>query len=432
MTGEAETQVRIAQPGRGGRRLRWIAGNDFKLLENGEEFFPRVFDTIAAAQREVLLETFILFEDKVGLALRDALLMAARRGVKIDVMVDGFGSPDLSREFLKSLTDAGVRFRVYDPGHRVLGVRYGWLRRMHRKIVVVDGERAFVGGINYSADHLGDYGPEAKQDYSVEITGPLVGHIHRFALHSIAVGGQGRHWFRRRIKAIPSEAIAATGSADAFFVTRDNHRHTNDIERQYRAAIRAARQRVVIANAYFFPGFRLIKEMRRAAQRGVQVDLILQGQPDMPIVKTAASMLYHYLLQAGVRIYEYCDRPLHGKVALMDDSWSTVGSSNLDPLSLSLNLEANVVIRDKAFNHQLYQRMAQLMDHSCKRIEAHDLEQVWSGWRLVRSFFVFHFLRWYPIAATWLPNPRKRALPVQLPDTIEGQAPVGATRTDAA
>jgi len=306
------------------------------------------------------------------------------------------------------------------------------LRRMHRKIVVIDGERAFVGGINYSADHLADYGPEAKQDYSVEITGPLVGHIQRFALHAIAVGGQGRRWLRGRVKAIASEAIAPTGPADAFFVTRDNHRHTNDIERQYRAAIRAARQRVVIANAYFFPGFRLIKEMRRAAQRGVQVDLILQGQPDMPIVKTAASMLYHYLLQAGVRIYEYCDRPLHGKVALMDDSWSTVGSSNLDPLSLSLNLEANVVIRDKAFNHQLYQRMAQLMDHSCKRIEAHDLEQVWSGWRLVRSFFVFHFLRWYPIAATWLPNPRKRALPVQLPDTIEGQAPVGATRTDAA
>ena len=430
MTGSAEAALSIAS-GKGGRRLRWIAGNDFRLLENGEEFFPRVFDSIANAQREVVLETFILFEDKVGLALRDALLAAARRGVKIDVMVDGFGSPDLSHEFLHSLTSAGVRFRVYDPGHRLMGVRYGWLRRMHRKIVVVDGERAFVGGINYSADHLGDFGPEAKQDYAVEITGPLVGHIHRFALHAIAVGGQGGRWLRRRIAAIPSEPLPATGGADAFFVTRDNHRHTNDIERQYRAAIRAARQRVVIANAYFFPGYRLIQEMRRAAKRGVQVDLILQGQPDMPIVKIAATMLYHHLLHAGVRIHEYCDRPLHGKVAVMDDSWSTVGSSNLDPLSLSLNLEANVVIRDKAFNNRLHEKLAFLMQHSCKRIQTENLETEWSVWRLVRSFFVFHFMRWYPIAATWLPNPRKRAMPVELPTTGE-TASQGATRTDAA
>jgi len=349
-------------------------------------------------------------------------------------MVDGFGSPDLSREFLESMTSLGVRFRVYDPAQKLFGKRVGWLRRMHRKIVVVDGERAFVGGINYSADHLADFGPEAKQDYSVEITGPLVGHIHRFVLHAIAVGGQGRHWLRRRVKSIPSEAIPATGEADAFFVTRDNHRHTNDIERQYRAAIRAARQRVVIANAYFFPGYRLIQEMRRAAKRGVQVDLILQGQPDMPIVKVAASMLYHHLLHAGVRIYEYCDRPLHGKVAVMDDSWSTVGSSNLDPLSLSLNLEANVVIRDKAFNAHLYDKLAHLMRHSCKNIQAENLEAEWSVWRLVRSFFVFHFLRWYPIAATWLPNPRKRALPVQLPtsDETASTGSTGATRTDAA
>jgi phosphatidylserine/phosphatidylglycerophosphate/cardiolipin synthase-like enzyme len=109
--------------------------------------------------------------------------------------------------------------------------------------------------------------------------------------------------------------------------------------------------------------------MRRAARRGVDVRLILQGEPDMPIVKTAASMLYHHLLDAGVRIYEYCDRPLHGKVAVIDDEWATVGSSNLDPLSLSLNLEANVVIRDRAFNQELGDRLDALMQHSCKQIE---------------------------------------------------------------
>ena len=193
------------------------------------------------------------------------------------------------------------------------------------------------------------------------------------------------------------------GTAHAMFVTRDNQQHTNDIERHYRVALRAARSRVVIANAYFFPGYRFIREMRRAAKRGVDVRLILQGQPDMPIVRTAASLLYDHLLRAGVRIYEYCDRPLHGKVALVDDNWSTVGSSNLDPLSLSLNLEANVVIRDEAFNAHLHERLAHLMEHSCRQIEI-PAPGRWDWLRLLRSYCAFHAMRWFPTWAGWLPR----------------------------
>ena len=394
---------------------RWTRGNRFELLENGEEFFPRVFAAIAAAEREVLLETFILFEDKVGLALHEALLAAARRGVQVDVTIDGFGSPDLSPSFIGRLCEAGVRIHVFDPGARLWGWRTNMLRRMHRKIVVVDGARAFVGGINYSADHLGDFGPEAKQDYSVQIEGPLVAEIHRFCHAALAAGQRhqrgARRWFRRRAQLrARTDEVPPAGSADALFVTRDNGDHPEDIERHYRIAIRAARERVVIANAYFFPGYRLIKEMRRAARRGVDVRLILQGEPDMPIVKTAARLLYHHLIHAGVRIYEYCDRPLHGKVALADGEWATVGSSNLDPLSLALNLEANVVIRDRAFNAELYERLDRLMRNSCKRIELRELGE-WSAWRLVRSFFVFHVLRRYTLWAGWLPRHAPRLAP---------------------
>jgi len=417
----------------------WIGGNRIELLENGEQFFPRVFDTIRQARREVIVETFILFEDKVGLQLRAALRFAAERGVKVDLMIDGFGSPDLSREFIEGLTSAGVKVRVFDPGQRFMGQRLNVFRRMHRKIVVIDGERAFVGGINYSADHLLDFGPKAKQDYAVELTGPIVAEIHQFVLRAIALGGKGAGWFRRRLRQAPRVAGSHAGEVDAMFVTRDNRRHTNDIERHYRAAIRAARERIVIANAYFFPGYRLIKELRRAARRGVDVRLILQGEPDMPIVKTAASMLYHHLLHAGVRIYEYCDRPLHGKVALMDGQWSTVGSSNLDPLSLSLNLEANVVVRDAAFNGVLWERMDRLMQHSCKQIDTADLASEWSGWRLVRSFFVFHILRWYPALLGRLPRHVPRLTPAEATDLASRRdtgtstpAGGGATHTEAA
>ncbi|MDB5947418.1 MAG: ybhO, partial [Ramlibacter sp.] len=189
---------------------KWIAGNDIRLLENGEEFFPRVFSCIANAKREVVLETFILFEDKVGLQLHAALVAAARRGVQVDVTVDGFGSPDLSNHFISTLAEAGVRMHVFDPGKRLFGKRISLLRRMHRKIVVVDAEIAFVGGINYSADHLGDFGPEAKQDYSVEIHGPLVAEIHRFTHSALAEGHRhqrDRQWWRSRkqLRTTPQE-----------------------------------------------------------------------------------------------------------------------------------------------------------------------------------------------------------------------------------
>ncbi|MGJ7487176.1 cardiolipin synthase ClsB [Variovorax sp. LT2P21] len=407
---------------------RWLKGNAIELLENGEQFFPRVFEAIRDAQREVIVETFILFDDKVGQGLHAALRSAAQRGVKVDLMIDGFGSPDLSPEFIGGLTSVGVKVRVFDPGRQFFGQRLNVFRRMHRKIVVVDGQRAFVGGINYSADHLMDFGPKAKQDYAVELRGPVVTEIHRFVLHAIAVGGKGSGWFRRRLKAARHEELnAPVGDAEVQLVTRDNRRHTNDIERHYRAAIRTARDRIVIANAYFFPGYRLIKEMRRAARRGVDVRLILQGEPDMPIVKTAASLLYHHLLNAGVRVYEYCERPLHGKVALMDDQWSTVGSSNLDPLSLSLNLEANVIVRDRAFNQVLAERLEHLMAHSCKQIQVEDLTE-WSGWRLVRSFLIFHVLRWYPSLTGWLPRHAPRLKPLDPAPT----PPAGATHTETA
>ena len=153
-------------------------------------------------------------------------------------------------------------------------------------------------------------------------------------------------------------------------VFRDNDQHSTDIEDVYLQVLRRAKRRVVIANAYFFPGYRLLREIRNAARRGVDVRLILQGQPDMLVAKLAARMTYDYLLKAGVQIHEYCQRPLHGKVALVDEEWSTVGSSNLDPLSLSLNLEANVLIRDRAFNQHLFERLEDLSQNHCKAMDA--------------------------------------------------------------
>ncbi len=376
--------------------FHWRDGNRLQLLENGEEFFPAVLEAIAAAEKEVLLETFIFFKDKVGHSLQQALIAAAERGASVDVTVDGYGSADLDGEFAAQMTRAGVRIHMFDPGKRLLGKRVNVFRRMHRKIVVVDGEVAFIGGINFSADHLGDFGPEAKQDYAMRVEGPVVHDIHRFALANIAPAQTNRRWWHRRVRTQSNGFVGSSrGEARALLVTRDNNNHRTDIEQHYLQAIRDARSRLLIANAYFFPGYRVLREIRNAARRGVRVRLILQGQPDMPIAKFGARMLYNYLMSDGVEIHEYCRRPLHGKVALVDYEWSTVGSSNLDPLSLSLNLEANLIIRDHSFNRQLHENLDNLLQNDCRRIP---LERIVRGywWRAPLAFLIFHFLRHFP------------------------------------
>ena len=387
----------------------WQGNNLVELLENGEAYFPRVFEAMRQAKSEILLETFIVFEDKVGNELQQVLIDAAKRGVRVTASLDGFGCGELSTAFLAALSEAGVRIQIFDPAPKRFGIRTNWFRRLHRKIVVVDGTIAFIGGINFSADHLADFGPEAKQDYSVEVQGPAVADIHHFALLQSGRPARAKYWWQRR-RQRRQELAFTDHDGQVRLVYRDNGEHTTDIEEVYRQVLRSAQRRVVIANAYFFPGYRLLREIRNAARRGVDVRLILQGQPDMMVAKLAARMTYDYLLKSGVQIYEYCERPLHGKVALVDEDWSTVGSSNLDPLSLSMNLEANVLIRDRAFNRILSERLEDLSDNHCKAMSV-DKSPRGRVWHMTVGFLVFHFLRHFPAWAGWLPAHKPRLKP---------------------
>ncbi|EKM7176764.1 cardiolipin synthase ClsB [Cronobacter sakazakii] len=400
-------------------KTTWRDGNHIELLENGDQFYPAVFDAIDKARSKVILETFIWFDDNVGRQLHDVILNAARRGVSIEVLLDGYGSPDLSDEFVGTLTSAGVMFRYYDPRPRTMGMRTNVFRRMHRKIVVIDGEVAFVGGINYSAEHMSDYGPEAKQDYAVRVEGPVVQDIYHFVLSNLGEERVSRWWQRHYQQAVEN---TTPGEAQALFVWRDNNDHRDDIERHYLKMLANAKKEVIIANAYFFPGYRLLHAMRNAARRGVKVKLIVQGEPDMPIVKVGARLLYNYLVKGGVEVYEYLRRPLHGKVALMDDHWATVGSSNLDPLSLSLNLEANLIIHDTQFNQTLRDNLTRLIREDCKQVDESMMpKRTW--WNLAKSVIVFHFLRHFPAMVGWLPahTPKLAQVPPPVQPEIETQ-----------
>ncbi|MFK3795235.1 cardiolipin synthase ClsB [Pseudomonas sp. NPDC088444] len=401
----------------------WQDGNSVELLINGEDFFSKVFECIRAARQEVLIETFIIFEDRVGEGLQRAVIEAASRGVRVVITVDDYGTSDLSTAFVQEMISAGVQIQLFDPRPKFMGMRTNLFRRLHRKVVVIDGELAFMGGINYSVDHMADTGITAKQDYAVLVRGPIVADIYRSTLNML--GPMLRTSFK------PLDVITRhAGSARMLLAERDNRRHTTDIEEQYLLAMRSAHQRITIANAYFFPSYRFLRELRNAARRGVKVTLILQGQPDMPFVRMCSRLTYTWLLREGVVIHEYKQRALHGKVALIDQEWSTVGSSNLDPLSLALNLEANLFIRDRALNQQLHDHLQELAAAHSKQVNLKGLAKG-QWWRAPMIFLSFHFLRHFPAIAGLFPVHGPRLKPVRPPEVLpEAQALKGQLSAD--
>ena len=340
-----------------------VTGNHVRLLQSGVEFFPALITAIDAAQTEIHLETYIFNADPCAETVRDALIRAAQRGVRVRLMIDGIGSRDFPAAWLKLLQAAGVSVLVYRP------LVSGWranphsLRRLHRKLVVIDARIALIGGMNLIDDYVPIRYEAPRLDFSVEVQGPLLARIHpsvRRLWWLVALSQLHTGEDKTRLE----PAWPTDGNVRAAFVVRDNFAHRRDIERAYLAALALAREDILIANAYFFPGYRFRRLLKKAAARGVRVQLLVQGHTDHPFFQAAARALYRNLLTAGVAIYEYRVSELHAKVAVVDGYWATVGSSNIDPFSLLLAREANVVVEDAAFSRDLQQRLQQAINQS--------------------------------------------------------------------
>lgn len=326
-------------------------GNRIRLLYNGTDYFPAIEAAIDRAGREVFLETYIFEYDQTGRRIAEALKRASRRGVTVHLLLDGFGSKSFSREVADDMRAAGVQLLFYRP--ELAKLRRSSYRRLHRKIVAVDQRIAFVGGINIIDDMDTPGQTPPRYDYAVSVEGPLVEDVLavvRRLWELVSWSQLQRHLRRRRSVPVPAEAV---GDIRAAFVIRDNIGHRRDIEQAYLDAIDNARTQVVIANAYFLPGRHFRQALMRAAARGVRVVLLLQGRVEYLLLHYATHALYGILLDAGIEIYEYHRSFMHAKVAVVDRRWATVGSSNIDPFSLLLSREANVVVSDGAFADQL-------------------------------------------------------------------------------
>ena len=354
-----------------------IAEN-LRLYQGAREYFPALIEAIGSATGWVQMETYLFDVFGSGADVANALIRAAQRGVTVQVLVDGIGSRPLPLEWQEKIRSAGVQWCVYSPLASTWTILQplAW-RRLHRKLCVVDQRIMFCGGINVLDDL---YDPnhgvlkEPRFDFAISSTGPLAidaaeavtllwwrvqaGYSARQRHFSAAwdkfkAAGYGG---RTTDALLPASALKTVNNmpvAHAALVLRDNLRNRSSIEKSYLDAIGQAKTDIVIANAYFLPGGKLRQALTGAARRGVKVTVLLQGKYEYFMQYHASRPVYDALLKEGIEIHAYAKSFLHAKVAVIDGHWATVGSSNLDPLSLLLAREANVVIEGAAFANEL-------------------------------------------------------------------------------
>jgi len=315
-------------------------GNRCLLLRDGVEAFPSMLDAIRAAKRYVRLETYMFIEDVVGEVFAAALMDAAKRGVEVKVLYDALGSWTTRRAFFQRMREAGVDIRPFKPFS--FNGFLSLIRRDHRKLLIVDGEVAFLGGINVAAKWAPVGQGEGWRDDVLRVEGPVVHQLERCFTASWIIG------VRRRITRLREllqrrKARQLTARGDSNLVVLSTRR---TIYRAYLHAIQKARKSVLIAAAYFVPDRRMVEALRHAAARGVEVVLILNGKSDHPWMHYLTRAFYDRLMEQGVLIYEWCHGTLHAKTAVVDGIWGTVGSFNLERMSFLFNYEVNVAFAD--------------------------------------------------------------------------------------
>jgi cardiolipin synthase len=410
LASDAVPSVRLPQGALGRLSSRFQGGHRVRLFSGGDELFPAMEQALAAARAEVWLATYIFCDDPAGRRMADTLIATAARGVQVSVVVDGFGSNGRIAVLRRWFAGSGVRLEVFRPFERWWAwLQPAQLRRMHQKLFAVDGAQAFVGGINVIDDRFDiqhGWSEAPRLDFAIGVEGPAAQDVQHLAqaLWTRAMvarrgwreeaqllarsaepvqsalqlmrdlrarpQGEGRRvqralgWLRDVVvgprgagRAEALRALADLPPVRAALVVRDNFTQRRAIERAYVEAIVGARERIDIACSYFYPGRLFRRALRRAAERGVRVRLLMQGRIDYRIAGLAARVLYDELLASGVAIHEYTPAFLHAKVAVVDGHWVTVGSSNIDPLSLLQNLEANVVVLDPEVAAELQARL---------------------------------------------------------------------------
>jgi len=368
-------------------QVRWRIGCEVRVLRDGGETYPAMLTALAAAKKSILLETYILAADRTGDRFKDVLLDRAKAGVKIRVIYDAVGSFGLSSAYVEELRAAGcevIDFNPIAPWRR----RFRLSHRDHRKVIVVDDEVAFTGGLNIANDYASvEDGGVGWHDMHCRVTGPIVYDLARMFRRTWLRCG-GTHY-----PPPPNAGAAPTGAGSAFVRLLDNtlRRQRATVRRAYLHVIRAARKSVLIQNAYFLPDRGLRRALSRAVARGVDVRVLVPGHSDVRLIEFASLYVMRRLARRGVKILRWRGVMMHAKTATVDATWSTIGSYNFDAQSRFSNLEVTVEILDG----DVGQALTTTFERDLANCDPFD-EQAWkrlSWWRKALAWVAYRLRR---------------------------------------
>jgi cardiolipin synthase A/B len=343
-------------------------GNRLELFEHGASYFPALQDAFRAAGRYIYLEFYLIRDDAIGRAFAAALLNAVKRGVEVFLIYDYMGCFDTPGAYFKALEEGGVKCLAFNPPPFRRGL--AWFdKRDHRKMALIDGKSAFVGGINIGNEYAGSgESLERWRDLGMRIDGPAAAVLEKLFR---------ANWEEEKGAITPdwkdNTSTVAVGEAEVIIVNAAPHHNRSFIRSAFRLAIAGASESVRIVNPYFVPGPRLVRSLLRAAGRGVRVQLILPAKNDVPLVRLVSRSYYTQLLKGGIEIFEREGTVLHAKVMLIDDSRVVIGSANLDQRSFHRNFEVNFIVDSPGFGSQVADMISEDMVRSRRIvIEEHE------------------------------------------------------------
>jgi len=371
----------------------YISQNTIKLIRGGRPYFEQVLLMINEAKLIIHLQVYIFDEDETGKEITLALMEAAKRGVKVYLMADGYASQKLSKKFIQELEEAGVHFRFFEPLFRSRHSYFG--RRLHHKVIVTDNRSGMVGGINIS-NHYNDMpGQPGWLDFAVFMEGAIVKELCRICQKT------WKGYLPNdpvNICAEYPEPLNIPPGDDCQLRVRRNDWITkkNQVSRSYLEMFRKAEHEIIMMSGYFLPGPIIRRNMKLASRRGVKIKLILAGISDVMVAKNAERFMYNWLFRNNIEIYEYKPCVLHGKVAVHDKTWATIGSYNVHIISAYASIELNIDVNNPGFASGLQDIMEQIILKDCEMITKEDfiqrrgrLHRIWD--RICYGFIRFLF-----------------------------------------
>ena len=357
-------------------------GHSVELLRSGESFFAANIKAIDQAKHYIHFQSYIVDEDETGMRIIDALVRAAERGIRTYLLLDAFGTKYLSGSFIKKIEDSGILFRFFSPVFITRGFQLSL--RLHHKVLLVDGETAIIGGMNFANRYHGTTQLREWLDFALIVKGPECAHIN-----SILKKLWNKTFLSKQERS--HEIIHSTKFYEENVRLRvlENNWYHNKIEilTSYRSAFKHAHDRMIIFASYFLPGRNERKLLRNASRRGVDITIVLSAESDAPMFKRATNFLYDFILRNNIKIYEYLPSNLHAKVATVDGKWCTIGSYNLNHLSDYGSIELNVDVLDTRFAGQFEKLLLEIIEKDCKQVTFEDYMR--------RRTWLYQFSDWF-------------------------------------